>query len=176
MANPYLGQISVFAFPFVPRQWAGCFGGNAPINQYGALYSLIGTTFGGNGSTQFGLPDLGGLSVCGTGTGPGLSARNLGQSFGSATVTLDQTTMPAHVHDGQAGPFSRTAPPSGVPTALSSLTTAKGGDIYSDGGPDVVMSGSAVSPSGNGGAHNNMQPYLGMNYCIALFGEYPYFG
>lgn len=176
MANPYVGQITAYGFAFAPKAWAYCDGSNVPLNQYPALYALIGNTFGGSGYTQFGLPNLSGASPCGTGAGPGLTQRNLGQAFGTASVTLDQTTMPAHSHTPQAAPFSRTSPAVGTPTALSALTTSSGGDLYSDGPVGVTMAAGAVSPMGGGAAHNNMQPYLALNYCIALLGIYPEFG
>lgn len=173
MSNPYVGQISIFGFPFTPSYWAACDGSMMPVNQYAALYSLIGNTFGGSGPNQFGLPNLGNASPCGIGAAPGLTHRSLGQAFGTATVTLDVTTMPAHVHDAQAGPYSRTSPAVGIPTASSALTTASGADIYSDGAADVAMFAGAVSPTGGSTAHNNMQPYVAVNYCIALLGYYP---
>lgn len=175
MASPYTGQITAFAFPYAPAYWAACDGSTVPMNQYGALYSLIGSTFGGNGTTTIGLPNLGNASPCGTGTGPGLTQRTLGQSFGSATVTLDLTTMPAHNHTAEAAGYSSSITRSGLPTALSALTTSSGGQIYTDGTANAVMSANAASPSGNGTAHNNMQPFIGMNYCIALAGQYPEF-
>lgn len=175
MADPYIGQITAFAFPYAPVYWAACDGSTVPMNQYGALFALIGMTFGGNGSTTIGLPNLGASTVCGTGQGPGLTSRNLGQSFGSATVTLDQTTMPAHAHAANASSYSLGLPRAAVPTALSALTNAAGISPYTDGAADVVMSPGAVSPNGGGAAHNNLQPYLAMNYCIALMGQYPYF-
>lgn len=175
MANPYIGQISIFGFPFAPVSWAYCDGTNVPINQYSSLYSLIGTAFGGNGTSQFGLPNMGGSSVCGTGQGPGLSNRSLGQSFGTATVTLDGNSMPSHTHTPNAVAPSRALPRTAVPTPLSGLTTGDGITPYTDGGANVAMASGAVSPNGSGAAHNNMQPYIGMNYCIALLGQYPYF-
>lgn len=175
MANPYLGQITAFAFPFAPRAWAACDGSTVPMNQYGALYALIGTMFGGNGSSTIGLPNLGNASPCGTGTGPGLTPRRLGQAFGEASVALDLTTMPAHVHGAEAAAASRTIVRTPIPTPVSALTSSNAGNIYGDGPANIVMAPNAVSPNGSGGAHNNMQPYIAMNYCIALLGEYPDF-
>ena len=175
MSEPYTGQVTAFAFPFAPIYWAFCDGSNLPMNQYGALFSLIGFTFGGDGMSKFGVPNLGGTSPCGTGAGPGLSQRQLGAAFGTMQVTLDQTTMAPHSHNANAAAVSRATPRVPVPTALSALTPASAGTPYTQGPADSIMSGMAVSPAGQSGPHNNMQPYIVLNYCIATNGTYPEF-
>jgi len=177
MADPYVGQVSPFAFPFAPINWAYCNGGTAPMNQYTALFALIGTTFGGDGRSTIGLPNLNGAAPCGSGQGPGLTNRNLGQSFGTATVTIDLTTMAAHTHGANAGTVSRFGGQvTNTPTIDSSLASPGNIGMYATGSPDNTMAPGAISMlAAGGGAHNNLQPYLTVNYCIALVGLYPEF-
>lgn len=175
MSDPYTGQVTAFAFPFAPIYWAFCDGSTMPMNQYGALFSLIGFTFGGDGVGKFGVPDLRGRSPCGDGLGTGLTQRQLGVAFGAETVTLDLTTIPQHNHTANASAFRPGGDRFSVPTALAGLTSASAGNPYTDGAADVVMSSMAVSPTGQGGPHNNMQPYITLNYCIATNGTYPEF-
>lgn len=176
MAEPYTGQVSPFAFPFAPANWAFCNGGTVPLNQYSALFSLIGFSFGGDGRSSFGLPNLNGAAPCGSGQGPGLTNRQLGQSFGTAAVTLDQTTMAPHNHGFTAVPVGRGAQATSVPLPTSGLA-ANGATAgpYGNGSPNATMSPNAIVANGGGGSHNNMQPFLTVNYCIALLGMYPEF-
>jgi len=179
MADPYVGQVSPFAFPFAPINWAYCNGGTVPMNQYTALFSLIGTTFGGDGRSSIGLPNLNGAAPCGAGQGPSLSNRYLGQSFGVATVTIDHTTLPPHQHTASAIGGGRGGGGGSIgnvplPTAgLAATPTAV--SPYASGSQNAYTSPSAISNNGGGGAHNNLQPYLTVNYCIALLGLYPEF-
>lgn len=176
MSEPYVGQISAFAFPFAPIYWAFCDGSTVPFNQNQVLFSLIGTTFGGDGFSKVGLPQLGGASPCSVGTGPGMTPRALGDSFGAKGVTIDMTTMPPHTHGGQALVAGRGATRTEGPKIASGITEALGVALYSDGAANTTMAANICTPSGGNGAHNNMQPYLALNYCIALRGEYPEFG
>lgn len=176
MANPFIGQISMFGFPFAPAYWAFCDGSVLPVNQYSTLFSLIGTTFGGDGTRTVGLPNLVKSSPCGTGTGPGLSARYLGELFGTATVTLDENTMAPHNHAANANAFYRGADPVALPRVDAALYNSTDVEAYSDGVASTVMAQTVVTPAGLGQPHNNQQPYLALNFCIALQGEYPDFG
>lgn len=175
MAEPFFGQIMPVAFTFAPQDYAFCNGATLAINQFTALFSLLGTQFGGNGQTTFQLPALNGRMACGTGTGPGLSPRNQGQAFGAATVTLDQTQMPGHVHIGNAVAASRGTARSETPTATSALTTGSGVTPYASGPVNGTMAPAAMAPVGGSQPHNNQQPYLALNYVIALTGIYPNF-
>lgn len=176
MAEPYTGQVSPFAFPFAPANWAYCNGGTVPLNQYSALFSLIGFSFGGDGRSSFGLPNLNGAAPCGSGQGPGLTNRQLGQSFGTAAVTLDQTTMAAHNHALTAVELGRGDDPISLPSLLTGLVDdASQVSPYVGGAPNATMSANAIVANGGGGSHNNMQPFLTVNYCIALLGIYPEF-
>lgn len=175
MANPYVGQVSPFAFPYAPINWAFCDGSTVPLNQYTSLYALIGNVFGGDGRSTIGLPNLSGAAPCGTGQGANLTNRTLGQAFGTATVLLDQTTLPPHTHTAESVTGARGLTKTEAPTAASGLTVASNVSPYSDGGGNVNMSPNSVSLAGGNSAHNNQQPYIGVNYCIALMGQYPYF-
>lgn len=175
MSDPYVGQIMPVAFTYAPNNYAFCNGSILPINQYTALYSLIGTQFGGNGTTTFQLPALNGRMSCGTGQGPGLTARPQAQTFGTAAVTLDQTQMPAHIHVANAVAASRGAARSETPTATSALTTASGVTPYASGPVNGVMAPASTAPIGGSQPHNNLQPFLALNYVIALNGVYPTF-
>jgi microcystin-dependent protein len=175
--DPFVAEIRVFPFTFAPRGWAFCNGQLLPLSQNTALFSLLGTTYGGNGQTTFGLPDLQGRTAMHPGQGQGLSLRDLGESGGVETVTLLQSEMPIHTHGLTACDADAT---DDVPTGL---LPAKGqfddgttfGPIggYSATAPNTNMSPSALTLSGGGQPHANMQPYLTLNYCIALVGVYP---
>lgn len=167
MASPFLGQISIAAFSFAPRTYAFCDGRLLPIAQNQALFSLLGATYGGNGTTTFALPDLRGRVPIHSGQGPGLTNRTLGEFSGSEAVTLLQTQMPAHTHAPQA---SASAPTSGVPTGNAWAT---GGAAAYAASPNTTMAGEALNNVGGGQPHENRAPLLVVNYCIALFGIYP---
>ena len=157
----------MFAGNFAPRGWAFCAGQLLPVSQNTALYSILGTTYGGDGRTTFALPDLRGRVPLGVGKGPGMTLRNLGQRGGAETHTLTIAQMPAHRHWVKS--FSRkgtSASPVGnvwavsAPQSYSRTSNAK-------------MGGRAIGPAGRGRPHNNMQPFLGINYIICLQGIYP---
>lgn len=163
MAEPYLSEIRIFSFNFAPRFWAQCNGQLLPINQNQALFSLLGTAFGGNGQTTFGLPNLQGRVAMHFGNG-----MVMGQTAGEANHTLSLAEMPSHNHialGSTAGPTS--------PTPLGNTwATGTGSSPYSATGGSL-MAPQALSNTGGNLPHNNMSPYLTLNYCIALSGIFP---
>jgi microcystin-dependent protein len=173
MATPFLAQIAVYGFNFAPRGWALCNGQLLPINQNQALFALVGTTYGGNGTTNFALPNLQGRAPMHPGNGPGLSPRTLGQSLGFENHTLTASEMPAHSHGGSvasAMQASTASGNSGSPAGLFPAVTPR--PAYAD-SANGSLAAPIVSSSGGGQAHGNMQPYLCVNFCIALQGIFP---
>jgi microcystin-dependent protein len=168
MATPFIAQISLFAGTFAPRGWMFCNGQMLSIAQNTALFALIGTTYGGNGQTTFALPDLRGRVPLGTGLGPGLSNYSLGQQSGTETVTLLSTQIPAHNHALQAS----TAAPSTPTPANASLPTGSS-RIYAAGGASQTLNPTSIGSAGGSQPHPNMQPYLALNYIIAVEGIFP---
>jgi microcystin-dependent protein len=171
MANPYVAEIRIFPFNFAPRGWAMCNGQLLPISQNTALFSLLGTTYGGDGKSNFALPNLQGCAPMDPGQGPGLSLHDLGETGGSQTVTLLTSEMPAHSHSFSADPSAKkesTSVANNTPAAA-----AAGESFYSTSTPNAQMHGQTLSPTGGNLPHDNMQPYLGLNFCIALQGIYP---
>lgn len=166
--QPFIGQIKVFAFDFPPRFHASCAGQLLPINQNQALFSLLGTTFGGNGITNFALPNLQSRAPIHFGQGPGLSSYLLGQAGGQENQTLISTEMPAHTHQamGTANVADQTYPPGN--------TWAGGGSSsgYSN-AANGAMAAASVSNAGGNQPHPNMSPFLVVNYSIALIGIFP---
>lgn len=169
MADPFMAEIRMVPFNFPPYGWAWCSGQIFPISQNTALFSLIGFTYGGNGSSTFGLPDLQGRSPMHHGQGAGLSMYNLGDSGGTPSVTLQQAEMPMHAHT-----VNLTPQPGEVsdPTAHT-IARSTNGAVFQPGNTNVNMSSSAIGPTGNSEPHNNMQPYLTTYFCIALQGVFP---
>lgn len=182
--NPFLAEIRIFAGNFPPRGWAFCNGQILSIAQNTALFSLLGTTYGGNGQTTFALPDLRGRSSMHWGQGPGLTERVLGEMAGENNVTLLTTEIPAHVHDGTAqftnarircsnGSATSKTAEGNVPAVVSK------GHIYNGAATSSMAMGvnvnqSVVSgPNTGSQPHNNMQPYLGLTFIIALQGIFP---
>jgi microcystin-dependent protein len=167
MADPFIGEIRTVGFNFAPRGWALCDGQLLSIAQYTALFSILGTTYGGNGTTNFALPDLRGRAPMHQGQGPGLSARDLGDSLGSANVTLLSTELPAHSHtlnvSDQVG--TQASPAGGYLSASAVRTVGYAATA------DAALHAGTVS--GTATSHNNMQPYLVMNFVIALTGLFP---
>ena len=167
MSNPYLGEIRIFAGNFAPVGWAFCAGQVMSIAENDALFALIGTTYGGDGQTTFNLPDLRGRIPIHQGTGHG-SNFVLGQLAGSETVTLSLSQLPAHNHPAQA-------------TAASGSKSTPGGNVwagstlnsYSTGAPKAQMNPHAIGNTGNGQPHDNLMPYLAVNFIIALEGVFP---
>jgi len=172
MANPFLAEIRIFPFNFPPKGWAFCDGQILPLSQNTALFSLLGTTYGGDGKSNFALPNLQGSAPMHPGQGPGLSLHDLGESSGSDTVTLLESEIPAHSHGllTQAGAQATSQTP-GPNVGLARSRTVS---IYSSTTTGLVQqSDSTVAPAGGDQPHNNLMPYLTLNFCIALQGVYP---
>lgn len=173
--NNFLGEIQIFGFNYAPANWAFCGGQLMAISQNAALFSLLGTTYGGDGKTTYALPNLQGQAACAVGQGVGLSEYFLGETFGSTSVTLNPLEIPGHTHT--ANLFAQTTPanrfaaptPNSYPVAPSDSTpfaqnqTANGTFSPNFVGPNV----------GGGQPHANQQPYLALNFCIALQGVFP---
>jgi microcystin-dependent protein len=178
MSEPYVGEIQMFGFNFNPRGWAFCNGATLPISQNTALFSLIGTRYGGNGQSTFQLPNFSARAGCEQGRGPGLSERMLGETFGTNTVTLSSTEIPAHNHGVNAFAQSDSTKKSGTPGNNSALSTLGSNTArpFNDGSPNTTFAPNMIAPNQGGGfPHQNQQPYLGVNFCIALQGIYPSF-
>lgn len=174
MAEPFLGQIIAVGFNFAPVSWAFCNGQLLPIAQYSALYSLLGTTYGGDGETTFGLPDLRGRVPINQGTGPGLSNYVLGQVGGFEQVTLTSGNLPAHTHTaGTANsPGTTNIPASNTVLSDEGPGTPAVTTYVPFGNPQALV-GSTIQFVGQGLGHENLQPYLAINFIIALEGLYP---
>jgi len=166
--DPFVAEIRIFPFNFAPKGWAWCDGQLLPLSQNTALFSLLGTTYGGNGKSNFALPDLQGRAPMHPGQGPGLSLHDLGETGGSETVSLLESEIPSHSHTVQAINDSglQSAPTGAYPARANFYNSAPGG-------PTVPMLASALSPSGGDQPHNNMMPYLTFYFNIALQGVYP---
>jgi microcystin-dependent protein len=177
MSSPFVAEIRIFPFNFAPKGWAFCDGQILPISQNTALFSLLGTTYGGDGKSNFALPNLQGRAPMFNGQGPGLSFYDLGEESGSDAVTLLQTEIPSHPHTLNA-------------TTASGTTSDPNGNMFSDGNwsvqgntgkvqyysttaPNTHMSPSSTSFTGGSVPHNNLMPYLTLNFCIALQGVFP---
>lgn len=169
MSTPYVGEIRLFAGNFEPVGWRFCQGQILPIADNEVLFQLIGTTYGGDGQTTFALPDLRGDFAMGTGAGPGLSPRDLGQAVGTAEVSLQPGDMPAHSHALRAGSSPTATGPAGNVIA----PTVNGANAYRATGAAAPMAGAAISPAGASQPHENRQPCLALMFCIALQGIYP---
>ena len=171
MADPFVAEIRIFPFNFAPKGWAFCNGQILPLSQNTALFSLLGTTYGGDGKSNFALPDLQGaapLHVGGNQPGPGLSTYDLGQSGGTDTVTLLTTETPVHTHSVTAQTIDQGD--NRIPGPTLNLGNTQ---MYSTAAPNTTLDPSAVSIVGSGQPHNNLTPYLTLNFCIALQGVYP---
>ncbi|PWJ58075.1 microcystin-dependent protein [Dyadobacter jejuensis] len=167
--DPFVAEIRIFPFNFPPRGWSWCNGQLLPLSQNTALFSLLGTTYGGDGRTTFALPDLQGRAPMHSGRGPGLTLRRLGEKGGTEKVTLLESEIPAHSHTvGLTPQPGEIADPSAHTIARSS-----NGAVFKAGNPTVNMSASSIASSGGGQPHNNLQPYLTTYFCIALQGVYP---
>lgn len=171
MADPFVAEIRIFPFNFAPKGWAMCNGQILPISQNTALFSLLGTTYGGDGKSTFALPNLEGNAPMHAGQGSGLSVRDLGEVGGVETVSLLVSEIPLHTHSLNANDFTGDKT---VPSPTTSLAASQGGNLYATGSPSLVqMAFQAAPPAGGGLPHNNMQPYLTLNFCIALQGVFP---
>jgi microcystin-dependent protein len=169
MSEPFIAEIRIFAGNFAPRSWAFCNGQLLPIAQNTALFSLIGTTYGGDGRTTTALPNLEGRAAMHPGRGPGLTSRRLGGRGGVETVTLTEAQTPVHSHNWRTHPKPATSnDPEGRLIAESA-----GMNAYTDKVEGAAMNSAALSNAGGNSSHNNMQPYIALNYIIALQGLYP---
>lgn len=173
MADPFVAEIRIFPFNFPPKGWAFCNGQILPLSQNTALFSLLGTTYGGDGKSNFALPDMQGNAPMQPGQGQGLSLRDLGEMSGSQTVTLLESELPLHNHLMMAAttPGTLTAP-----APDRGLSRMQGGNAYVPGSPQppfAAMNFQILAPAGSSFPHNNMQPYLTLNFCIALQGVFP---
>jgi microcystin-dependent protein len=169
MSEPFLGEIRVFAFGFAPNGWALCNGQLLPIAQNTALFSILGTTFGGDGRTTFGLPNLAGNVVVDAGSGTGLTARAPGSTGGTTAETIVAATMPSHNHPANCNSGNGNQP---APGGNFWAAETGGTNVYSASG-NAQMAPGALSTTGGAQSHSNLQPYLVLNYCIALQGIYP---
>jgi microcystin-dependent protein len=170
MSDPFIAEIRIFAGNFAPRGWAFCNGQLLPIAQNTALFSLIGTTYGGDGRTTTGLPDLQGRAPMHAGSGPGLTRRLLGERGGVETVTLSEAQMPDHTHQMTASPNPAEAPGPGTGNALA---RSVGASVYAPDSSLVSFAAETMPSAGGSQPHNNMQPFLAINFIIALVGIYP---
>jgi len=169
MSEPFIGEIRMFAGNFAPRGWAFCDGQLLSISQNEALFSLLGTIYGGDGRTTFGLPELRGRIPIHMGSGPGLPPRSLGSKSGAETVTVTVSQLPAHTHPLQASQNTATERhPEGKVFAQT-----PGVETYSHTGPVASMGASAVGNTGGSQWHTNLMPFLCINFIIALVGIYP---
>lgn len=172
MSEPFVAEIRMFGGNFAPRGWAFCNGQLLSISQNTALFSLLGTTYGGDGRTTFGLPDLQGRAPMHQGQGPGLTPRVQGETGGAENVTLSASQMPAHTHQAQADASG------GGQTSPANATWAAAGRgrpaaYAANQAPGAALSGQALAPAGGSQPHNNRSPYLGVNFIIALQGIFP---
>ncbi|WP_299493330.1 tail fiber protein [Acaryochloris sp. IP29b_bin.137] len=168
MADPFIGEIRIFAGNFAPRGWAFCNGNTVSVSQNTALFSILGTIYGGDGRTTFALPNLQGRSPRGVGQGPGLNNVRIGEKSGNDTVTLNESQMPSHNHSLEA--TSQFFGASGDPTNRTFDDITQFQDTNSN---LVSLSAQAIASQGGSQSHNNLQPYLVVNYIIALEGTYP---
>lgn len=171
MSEPFVGEIRMFAGSFAPQGWAFCDGQLLAISGNDALFSLLGTYYGGDGRTSFGVPDLRGRLPMHQGSGPGLYPKSIGQKNGAETVTINSSQLPAHSHAlGQANSRADTASPDGNLLARSAT-----GDLQlnNSAGNSVAMGSEAIGSTGGGQPHNNMPPFLCIRFIIALYGVYP---
>jgi microcystin-dependent protein len=167
MSEPFIAEIRMVGFNFAPRGWSFCDGQILPINQNQALFSLLGTTYGGDGRTSFGLPDLRGRSPSFTGSNGGSSGRSLGQKAGVETVTLITNEMPSHGHVLKASDNSDKNTPQGNYLGKAAFP------MYGDLASPSNMAAATIGDVGGGQAHDNRQPWLAISFCIALQGLFP---
>jgi microcystin-dependent protein len=170
LADPFVAEIRIFPFNFAPKGWALCDGQLLPISQNTALFSLLGSTYGGDGKSNFALPDMQGNAPMHPGQGPGLSLHALGETGGSQTASLLASEIPAHTHSARADTVD--AADTNVPSSNASFAQSTGGTLYQS-SKNVQLAPQALAPAGGDLPHNNMQPYLTLNFNIALQGVFP---
>lgn len=172
MSEPFIGQIQIFGFNFAPRGWAFCNGQILSIAQNTALFSLLGTTYGGDGITTFALPNLQSRVPLHFGQGSGLTPYSLGEVTGTESVTLTQNQIPAHLH-GYTIPATSLDGTTPVPAANTRLANSGGAAIYSTAAANVQMAGGNTGLTGGNQPFSDIQPILGLNFCISLEGIFP---
>lgn len=170
MSEPFIAEVRIFAGNFAPRGWAFCDGQLLPIAQNTALFSLIGTTYGGDGRTTTGLPNLKGRLPMHPGRGPGLTSRRLGEEGGTEHVSLTQANLPGHTHAMAADPAPGV---SRSPSSGDSIARSLGSNAYGAASGLVPMAPETIVQEGGSQPHDNMQPFLAMYFIIALSGQYP---
>jgi len=171
--DPFVAEIRIFPFNFAPKGWAFCDGQILPLSQNTALFSLLGTTYGGDGKSNFALPDMQGNAPMHPGQGPGLSLHDLGEIGGSETVTLLESEIPAHNHNIATHNLDAGGLQNPAPTVLLAKS-AQGNAYQTNTSANLTqLAFQALAPAGGDQPHNNMQPYLTLNFCIALQGVYP---
>ena len=170
--DPFVAEIRIFPFNFAPTGWAFCDGQILPLSQNTALFSLLGTTYGGNGMSNFALPDFQGRTPMHPGQGPGLSLHDLGETGGTETVSLLESEIPSHSHTLRG---SSDVADNNLPTnEMLAKPLGRGNNLFTaTASPLVQMSDNALAPAGGDQPHNNMQPYLTLSFCIALQGVFP---
>jgi microcystin-dependent protein len=169
MSEPFVGEIRMFAGNFAPRGWAFCDGQLLAVSQNDVLFSLLGTIYGGDGRTTFGLPDLRGRVPVHAGSGPGLSPQPLGAMAGTEAETITVNQLPSHTHNYQANTTAGSQS-----AAVGNLVATRAGDpTYAEDAPSVDMSATAISSVGGSQSHTNLMPYLCVHFIVALFGIYP---
>jgi len=177
MSEPFIGQITVFPYSFPPKGWADCVGQVMPISQNTTLFALLGTRYGGDGRTTFGLPDLQGRVAVGQGLLAGGSTYVMGEKGGLENVTLTQGSMPSHSHSLNATTDPGTVNTPGGNTLATVITGdfagSNQGNVYNPGSRNTTLAASSVGPSGGSQPHGNLQPSLGLRYCIAMTGMFP---
>jgi len=178
MAQPFVGEIRPFAGNFAPSGWHLCDGALLSISEYEVLFALIGTTYGGDGTSTFGVPDLRGRIGLHNGTGPGLTAKVLGQKAGSESVTVTTSQMPQHAHSyfASSTPATSISPANAVLATMSPSSSGEARSFYTpvgEPGNDIVFDALTVAQTGGNQPHENMMPSLALTYIIALFGIFP---
>ena len=174
MSDPFVGEIQIFGFNYAPYGWMACNGATLQIQQYPALYSLINTTYGGDGKTTFMLPNLVSRAACSQGTGTNLTPRAIGQSFGQAAVTLTSEQMPSHTHTMNI--FAVADNKQAAPVNNGCLSTPSKASAYAATATSgTTFASNTIGNTGSGQPHENLQPVLPLNFCIAVFGVFPNF-
>lgn len=177
MSQPYVGEVRAFGFQFAPANWAFCNGQLMDISQFSTLFAVIGTTYGGDGAQTFALPNLQGQVPMHWGNGPGGFNTSIGQVQGTTQVTLTQAQTPSHTHTivAQSIPSGGVVERTQVPKSVSYLSDSSPGGVYLDTTPSFnsQLAGNVLSQVGGSQPHDNMQPYLAVNFCMSLFGIFP---
>ena len=174
MSDPFIGEIQIYGFNFAPNNWAMCQGQLMPIQQNTALFSLLGTQFGGDGKVTYQLPNFVGNAVCGQGQGPGLTQRSVGDMFGSDSVTLLLNEIPAHTHAARVYNQTDTTKRTGLPAAGDAVILPESTSLFTANNTvNTAFPQQTLGQTGSNQPHANQQPYLTLNFCISLAGVFP---